>query len=65
MVCLTRKEPVGVVGAIIPWNFPIYLIAQKVAPALCAGCCIVVKPSEETPLSALFWAHLVERVGKL
>ena len=53
------------VGAIIPWNYPIDLVVLKVAPALCAGCCVVVKPSEETPLSALFFAHLIEQVGKL
>ncbi|CDS36729.1 aldehyde dehydrogenase mitochondrial [Echinococcus multilocularis] len=63
VICYTRREPVGVVGAIIPWNYPLDLIASKVAPALCAGCCIVVKPAEETPLSALFFAHLVEQIG--
>ncbi|VDM33186.1 unnamed protein product [Hydatigera taeniaeformis] len=63
VICYTRREPVGVVGAIIPWNYPLDLIAMKVAPALCAGCCIIVKPAEETPLSALFFAHLVEQIG--
>ena len=51
-------------GGIIPWNYPIHMIALKLAPALAAGCCIVVKPAEETPLSALFLAHLVKEVGK-
>ena len=48
-----RKEPVGVVAAITPWNFPSSMIARKVAPALAAGCTVVVKPAEDTPLSAL------------
>lgn len=63
VVCYTRREPVGVVGAIIPWNYPLDLIVQKVAPALAMGCCLVVKPSEETPLSALLLAHLISQVG--
>ena len=49
----TVKEPVGVVGQIIPWNFPLLMAAWKVAPALAAGCTIVLKPAEQTPLSAL------------
>lgn len=53
----------GVVGAIIPWNYPIVLLVLKLAPALAAGCCLVVKPAEQTPLSALFLAHLVKEVG--
>nr|CDS27320.1 aldehyde dehydrogenase mitochondrial [Hymenolepis microstoma] len=65
VVCYTRREPVGVVGAIIPWNYPLDLIVQKVAPALAMGCCLVVKPSEETPLSALLLAHFISQVGKL
>ncbi|VDL62801.1 unnamed protein product, partial [Hymenolepis diminuta] len=63
VVCYTRREPVGVVGAIIPWNYPLDLIVQKVAPALAMGCCLVVKPAEETPLSALLLAHLISQVG--
>lgn len=57
------KQPVGVVGAITPWNFPIAMITRKVAPALAAGCTVVAKPSEETPLCALALAELAERAG--
>lgn len=57
------KEPIGVVAAITPWNFPNAMITRKVAPALAAGCTVVVKPSEETPLSALALAELAERAG--
>ncbi len=57
------KQPVGVVGAITPWNFPHAMIARKIAPALAAGCSVVVKPSELTPLSALALAHLAEEAG--
>mgnify|MGYP000188670405 CR=1 FL=1 len=57
------KEPVGVVAAITPWNFPNAMITRKVAPALAAGCTVVVKPSEETPLSALALAELAHRAG--
>jgi phenylacetaldehyde dehydrogenase len=59
----TRREPVGVVGAIIPWNFPLLMAAWKVGPALATGCTIVLKPAEETPLTALRFAELAERVG--
>jgi len=57
------KEPVGVCAAITPWNFPNAMITRKVAPALAAGCTIVLKPSELTPFSALALAVLAERVG--
>ncbi len=57
------KEPIGVVAAITPWNFPNAMIARKVAPAIAAGCPIVVKPAEETPLSALAMAELGARAG--
>jgi phenylacetaldehyde dehydrogenase len=60
---MTRKEPVGVVGAIIPWNFPLLMAVWKIAPALAAGCTIVLKPAEETPLTALRLMDLVEKVG--
>jgi succinate-semialdehyde dehydrogenase/glutarate-semialdehyde dehydrogenase len=60
---LVLKQPVGVVAAITPWNFPTAMITRKCAPALAAGCSIVVKPSELTPLSALALAVLAERVG--
>lgn len=55
---VTRKEPVGVCGAIIPWNFPMLMAAWKVAPALAAGCTVVLKPSEVTPLTALQLADI-------
>ncbi len=57
------KQPVGVVAAITPWNFPNAMITRKVAPALAAGCTVVVKPAEDTPLSALALADLAERAG--
>ncbi|MCE7902955.1 MAG: NAD-dependent succinate-semialdehyde dehydrogenase [Gammaproteobacteria bacterium PRO9] len=57
------KQPVGVVAAITPWNFPSAMIARKLAPALAAGCTIVIKPAPETPYSALALARLAERAG--
>ncbi|MFN4080198.1 MAG: NAD-dependent succinate-semialdehyde dehydrogenase [Saprospiraceae bacterium] len=63
MRLLTLKQPIGVVGAITPWNFPNAMIARKVAPALAAGCTVVLKPSEETPLSALALAALAHDAG--
>ncbi|XP_021276377.1 LOW QUALITY PROTEIN: aldehyde dehydrogenase family 2 member C4 [Herrania umbratica] len=59
----TLREPIGVVGHIIPWNFPTILFFTKVAPALAAGCTMVVKPAEQTPLSALYYAHLAKLAG--
>jgi succinate-semialdehyde dehydrogenase/glutarate-semialdehyde dehydrogenase len=57
------KQPVGVAAAITPWNFPNAMITRKVAPALAAGCTVVLKPAEQTPLSALALAELAERAG--
>lgn len=57
------RQPVGVVAAITPWNFPVAMLARKVAPALAAGCTVVCKPSELTPLSALAFAALGEQAG--
>ncbi|MHB1986455.1 MAG: NAD-dependent succinate-semialdehyde dehydrogenase [Acidimicrobiales bacterium] len=57
------RQPVGVVAAITPWNFPALMIARKVAPALAAGCGVVLKPASETPLSALAFAELGRRAG--
>jgi succinate-semialdehyde dehydrogenase/glutarate-semialdehyde dehydrogenase len=57
------KQPVGVVGAITPWNFPIAMITRKVSPALAAGCTVVAKPASQTPFSALALAYLGERAG--
>jgi phenylacetaldehyde dehydrogenase len=59
----TRKEPVGVVGAIIPWNFPLLMAAWKIGPALAAGCTVVLKPAEETPLTALRLGELAIEAG--
>lgn len=58
-----EKEPVGVVGMICPWNYPLLQAAWKIAPALAAGCTLVIKPSELTPLSTLEWTRLAEEVG--
>ncbi|XP_023515646.1 aldehyde dehydrogenase family 2 member C4-like [Cucurbita pepo subsp. pepo] len=59
----TLLEPIGVVGHIIPWNFPTTMFWLKVSPALAAGCTMIVKPAEQTPLSALFYAHLAKLAG--
>ena len=60
---IVMKQPIGVCAAITPWNFPIAMITRKVAPALAAGCTVVAKPAEATPLSALALAHLAQRAG--
>ena len=60
---LTLKQPIGVCAAIAPWNFPIAMITRKVSPAIAAGCTIVIKPAEQTPLSALAIAELAHRAG--
>lgn len=59
----TVHEPVGVVGQIIPWNFPLMMIAWKIAPALATGCTVVLKPAEQTPLSAIYFSKLVNEAG--
>mmetsp|Transcript_28876 Transcript_28876/g.33022 ORF Transcript_28876/g.33022 Transcript_28876/m.33022 type:complete len:500 (-) Transcript_28876:128-1627(-) len=59
----TRREPIGVCGAIIPWNFPLAMQSWKMAPALAAGCTIVIKTSEKTPLTALYVSKLVAEAG--
>ena len=60
---LVMKQPIGVVGAITPWNFPTAMITRKVSPGLAAGCTFVLKPAEQTPFSALALAELAERAG--
>jgi phenylacetaldehyde dehydrogenase len=60
---MTFKQPIGVIGAIIPWNVPFLMAAWKLAPALAAGCTVVLKPAEDTSLSALALAELVQRAG--
>ena len=59
----TRHEPIGIVGQIIPWNFPGLMCAWKLAPALACGCCIVMKPAEQTPLTALHIGALIAEAG--
>lgn len=63
LISLTRKEPIGVVGQIIPWNYPFLMLAWKWGPALATGCTIVLKPAEQTPLSALYAAALAKEAG--
>lgn len=60
---VVQKEPVGIVAAVTPWNFPMAMLARKLAPALAAGCTVVAKPAEDTPLSALALAYLAEEAG--
>lgn len=59
----TLREPVGVVGLIVPWNYPLLMAVWKLAPALAAGNCIILKPAEQTPLSALYLARLTQEAG--
>ena len=61
--CYTRREPVGVAGQIIPWNFPLLMAAWKWGPALAAGCTVILKPAEQTPLSALRLGELAMEAG--
>ncbi|MGA0417086.1 MAG: aldehyde dehydrogenase family protein, partial [Ilumatobacteraceae bacterium] len=60
---LVVREPVGVCGLIVPWNYPMLMAAQKVAPALATGCTVVLKPAEQTPLTALCMAAIAEEAG--
>ena len=62
---LTLKEPVGVCGQIVPWNYPLLMAAWKIAPALCAGCTVVLKPAESTPVTALALARILDAVADL
>ena len=59
----TRREPLGVVGLIVPWNFPLMMCAWKLAPALACGNCCILKPAEQTSLSALYLGHLIQEAG--
>lgn len=59
----TKKEPIGVVAQIIPWNYPLLMMAWKVAPALAARCTIVLKPAEQTPITALMLGELFNKAG--
>lgn len=60
---MVSRQPVGVVGAITPWNFPVNMVARKIAPALAAGCTVVLKPAESTPLSAIRLFELIAQAG--
>jgi len=60
---IVTKEPIGVVAAVTPWNFPLAMITRKAGPALAAGCTMVLKPAEDTPLSAIALADIAERAG--
>lgn len=63
LLAYTRREPVGVVGQIVPWNFPLAMAAWKLAPALAAGCTVVLKPAEQTPLTTLRLGDLINAAG--
>src|SRR5260370_2616441 len=62
---MVLREPVGVVGAIVPWNYPLILSFFKLAPALLAGCSVILKPASETPLHAYLLAEILEEIGLL
>ncbi|XP_065371986.1 aldehyde dehydrogenase X, mitochondrial [Calliphora vicina] len=62
-IAMTKKEPIGVVGQIIPWNYPLLMLSWKWGPALAVGCTIVMKPAEQTPLTALHMAALTKEAG--
>ncbi|WP_417454577.1 aldehyde dehydrogenase [Kiloniella sp.] len=62
-LAMVVREPIGVVGLVLPWNFPLLMLAWKIAPALAAGCSVVVKPAQETTLTALYLAELATRAG--
>ena len=62
-LCITKREAFGVVGLVVPWNYPLMMLAWKTAAALAAGNCIVLKPAQVTPLSSLKWAQLTQKAG--
>lgn len=62
-LCFTKHDPIGVCGAIIPWNFPLLMFMWKIAPALCCGNTVVIKPAEQTPLTALHMGALIKEAG--
>ena len=62
-IAMVVREPIGVVGLVLPWNFPLLMLAWKIGPALATGCSVIVKPAEETPLTALRVAELAREVG--
>ena len=60
---LIVKEPIGVVAGIVPWNFPLMMAVWKMAPALAAGCSVIIKPAEDTPLTAIRVAKIAQEAG--
>ncbi|MBG6165480.1 aldehyde dehydrogenase (NAD+)/gamma-glutamyl-gamma-aminobutyraldehyde dehydrogenase [Labrenzia sp. EL_195] len=62
-LALITKEPAGIAGAVLPWNFPLVMAAWKIAPSLAVGCSAVIKPAEQTPLSTVFLAELMQKAG--
>ncbi|MEM6421987.1 MAG: aldehyde dehydrogenase family protein, partial [Pseudomonadota bacterium] len=62
-LAMVVREPIGVVGLVLPWNFPLLMLAWKLGPALACGCSVIVKPAEQTPLTALKVAELAQRAG--
>ena len=62
-LALIVKEPAGVAGAVLPWNFPLVMAAWKIAPSLAVGCSAVIKPAEQTPLSTIRLAELMQQAG--
>ena len=62
-LCITKKEPIGPVGLIVPWNYPLMMLAWKMGAALAAGNTVVIKPANVTPLTALKWAELTAKAG--
>src|SRR6202008_973528 len=62
-VDFTMLEPLGVTAHIVPWNYPLGMVARSVAPALAAGCTVVIKPAEQSPLTALLFAQICKEVG--
>ena len=60
----TQREPVGIVGAITPWNFPLLMVSLKLGPALACGNVVVLKPAEQTPLTALYLGSLLKEVSE-
>src|SRR3546814_7704822 len=63
-VCSSDLQPVGVVGAVTPWNYPVSMLTRKIAPALAAGCTIVLKPAEATPMCAIEMFKILHEIGR-
>ena len=63
LTSLIVKEPIGVVAGVVPWNFPLMMAVWKMAPALAAGCSVIIKPAEDTPLTAIRVAQIAKEAG--